>query len=269
MGSADTHFYAKKIREFSLRLVHRANASHIGSALSIADVLAVLYFSESLISFDSPNQPNRDRILLSKGHACTALYSALYLKGLYTIDELYTYGRDYSIFMNHASHLVPGVEFSTGALGHGLPVGCGKALSAKVKKEGWHTFVIMSDGELQEGSNWEAFMFASHFQLSNLTVCIDYNNLQSLCSVEETISLNPLKAKLEAFGWHAEELDGHNHDELKKSLASSKFSKKPTALILNTTKGKGVSFMENSVAWHYKSPSDEQLHEALAEILQI
>lgn len=268
MVSTDSHFYARRIREISLRLVHRARASHIGSALSIADLLAVLYFSQSSISFESPDHPQRDRILLSKGHACSALYSALHLKGLYTLDELYTYGSDYSIFMNHASHLVPGVEFSTGALGHALPVGCGKALSARAKKEGWHTFVIMSDGELQEGSNWEAFMFAGHHQLGNLTACIDYNNLQSLCSVDETVSLNPLKAKLEAFGWHAEELDGHNHNELAKYLAASKHKNKPTALILNTIKGKGVSFMENSVAWHYKSPSDKQLHEALEEISQ-
>jgi transketolase len=268
VNSTDSQFYARKIREVSLRLVHRAKASHIGSALSIADLLAVLYFSESSISFESPNDPKRDRVLLSKGHACTALYSALYLKGLYTLEDLYTYGSDYSPFMNHSSHFVPGVEFSTGALGHALSVGCGKALSAKLKNEDWHSYVIMSDGELQEGSNWEAFMFASHFQLSNLSVCIDYNNLQSLCSVDETISLSPLKAKLQAFGWNVQELDGHNHHELAASLASIKHSTKPSALILNTIKGKGVSFMEGSVAWHYKSPSDEQLLAALAEISQ-
>ena len=266
MNSEDSHFYARRIREISLRLVHFAKASHIGSALSIADLLAVLYFSESVASLSSPKDPLRDRILLSKGHACTALYSALYLKGFYGFEELFTYGKDYSVFMNHASHYVPGVEFSTGALGHALPVACGKALACKRKGENWHTFVIMSDGELQEGSNWEAMLFASQFRLDNLTICIDYNNMQSLGSVDNTISLQPLAAKLESFGWKVFEADGHNHECMNCALLESKSQNIPSAIILKTVKGKGVSFMESSIDWHYKSPSDHELEMALYEL---
>ena len=191
---------ALKIRELSLKLVHKAKASHIASALSIADLLAVLITNNEIMRFHSPTDLKRDRLLLSKGHACVSLYSALHIKGFFTQEALFTYGDDYSVFMNHASHFVPGVEFSTGALGHALPIACGKALSAKITDQSWHTFVIMSDGELQEGSNWEAILFSSHFKLNNLTICIDYNNMQSLTSVEDTLSLKPLDNKLKAFG---------------------------------------------------------------------
>jgi len=246
--------------------VHKAKASHIGSALSIADLLAILYFDRNVASFESDADINRDRILLSKGHACTALYSALCLRGLYTVQDLYTYGQDHSRFMNHASHFVPGVEFSTGALGHALPVGCGMAFAAKLKKRSWHTFVIMSDGELQEGSNWEAILFASHHKLDNLTICIDFNNLQSLTTTDQTIGLRPLPEKLKAFGWSVQEVDGHHHEHLQAALITAKKSGTPSAVVLNTVKGKGVSFMENSVDWHYRSPSDQELRDALLEL---
>jgi transketolase len=265
-ASRDSHFYARSIRELSLRLVHKAKASHIASALSIADLLAVIYFGKGVINFESPDHPERDRILLSKGHACTALYSALYFKDLYALRDLFTYGEDSSRFMNHASHHVPGVEFSTGALGHALPVGCGMALAAKLEKKTWHTFVIISDGELQEGSNWEAMLFANHHQLDNLSICIDFNNLQSLTTTDQTISLRPLSEKLKAFGWSVAEVDGHEHEQLRNALIKARRNNKPTAIILNTVKGKGVSFMENSVAWHYRSPSDEELQNALQEL---
>jgi len=170
--------------------------------------------------------------------------------------------------MNHVSHQVPGVEFSTGALGHGLPIACGKALAAMMKGESWHTFVVMSDGELQEGSNWEAFMFAAHFNLCNLTVCIDYNNMQSLTTVDDTISLQPLAEKLTAFGWQVATIDGHSHPEVRNSLNQAKLSNRPSAIILETIKGKGVSFMENEVAWHYKTPTDTELAQALNEVRQ-
>jgi transketolase len=266
VATRDSYFYAKSIREISLRLVHKAKASHIASALSIADLLAVIYFGKDVIDFESSDHPERDRILLSKGHACTALYSALYLKGLYARDDLFTYGEDNSRFMNHASHYVAGVEFSTGALGHALPVGCGMSLAAKIEKKTWHTFVIMSDGELQEGSNWEAMLFANHHQLDNLTICIDFNNLQSLTTTDQTISLRPLSEKLNAFGWSVDEVDGHEHEQLRNALITAKHNTRPSAIILNTVKGKGVSFMENSVAWHYRSPSDEELQHALQEL---
>ena len=178
-----------------------------------------------------------------------------------------TYGDDFSPFMNHVSHYVPGIDVSTGALGHGLPIACGRAIAAKLNQENWHTFIIMSDGELQEGSNWEAFMFAAHHKLKNMTAIIDYNNLQSLGSVDETLSLSPLDDKLKAFGWTTHTINGHDHIEIRKALIGSKINSKPTAIIMKTIKGKGVSFMENSVDWHYKAPSDEELSQALKEVL--
>jgi len=257
---------SRKIRELSLRLVHKANASHIGSALSIADLLAVLVSSPEICNLPAPQDPSRDRLLLSKGHACVALYSALCVKGFFHESELMTYGDDFSPFMNHASHHVPGVEISTGALGHALSIGCGKAVAARAKKEDWHTFVILSDGEMQEGSNWEALMFASHYNLSNLTAIIDYNNLQSFTSVDKTLSISPLDQRLSSFGWYVIQVDGHSHKDLYSKLAQAKAESKPAAIIMHTTKGKGVSFMENSVEWHYKSPTSIQLDQAIAEV---
>ena len=262
----DTLQVAARIRELSLRLVHKAKASHIGSALSIADLLAVLTADNHVCNLRAHDDPNRDRIILSKGHACVALYSALCLKGFFSEEDLMTYGDDFSPFMNHASHYVPGVEMSTGALGHALPVACGRAYSARLKREDWHTFAILSDGELQEGSNWEALMFAAHHKLDNLTICIDYNNLQSLDTVDNTLSLRPLDEKLTSFGWKTTIANGHDHPELLSALQDSKSSNLPSAIILNTQKGKGVSYMENTVAWHYKSPNDTQLQQALKEV---
>ena len=165
---SSSEIFAARVRLLSLLLVAKAKASHIGSALSIADILSVLYFNNNLLNLPSPKSPNRDRFILSKGHACVALYSSLYLKQFFTINDLFTFGENYSSFMNHASHLVKGVEFSTGSLGHGLGVACGKSFAAKISNQKWHTFVLLSDGELQEGSNWEGFLFASHHNLSNL-----------------------------------------------------------------------------------------------------
>jgi len=257
---------SRKIRELSLRLVHKANASHIGSALSIADLLAVIVSSPEICNLPAPQEPSRDRLLLSKGHACVALYSALCIIGFFSESELMSYGDDFSPFMNHASHQVPGIEISTGALGHALSIGCGKAIAARAKKEDWHTFVILSDGEMQEGSNWESLMFAAHHNLSNLTIIIDNNNLQSLTSVDQTLSISPLDQKLSSFGWHVIQVDGHSHKELYHALTQAKAESSPAAIIMCTTKGKGVSFMENSVEWHYRSPSRIQLEQAIAEI---
>ena len=246
-------------------MVHKAKASHIGSALSIVDILAVLY--GEVMNYDplKPNKDNRDRFILSKGHACVAVYAALAEVGFFNKQELQTYGNDFSNLMNHISHKIDGVEFSTGALGHGLPFGVGKALASKLKKDSWKTFVVLSDGEMDEGSNWEALMFASHHKLDNLTCIIDYNKLQSLDSINNTLALEPLEQKLQSFGCHTIDIDGHNHNELESALLDESCGK-PKVIIANTIKGKGVSFMENSVAWHYKSPSDSQLAEALSGI---
>ncbi|MFM7235934.1 MAG: transketolase [Cyanobium sp.] len=260
------HIIADQIRALSLQLVHHAKASHIGSALSIADLLGVLISDSELCRLSVSDDCERDRVILSKGHACVSFYSALHIKGFFSRDELFTYGKDFSSFMNHVSHHVPGVEFSTGALGHGLPLACGKALAAKISGKSWFSFVIMSDGEIQEGSNWEAFLFAAHHQLSNVIALIDYNNLQSLTTVDETISLRPLDDKLKAFGWHVQTINGHDHEAIKTAILTAKAIPLPTAVILKTIKGKGVSFMENQVAWHYKTPNSEELRQALGEL---
>jgi transketolase len=257
---------ARKIRQSSLKMVHRAKASHIGSALSIADILSVLYGKILKINAINPVDPERDRFILSKGHACVALYSVLAEVGIIDKETLLTYGDDFSWLMNHSSHKVKGVEFSTGSLGHGLPFGVGKALAAKSLGHRWKTYVLLSDGEMDEGSNWEALMFASHHGLSNLVAIIDYNKLQSLESVDKTLALEPLRDKLTAFGCFVLEVDGHDLNAISESFTSIHGNKLPTVIIANTIKGKGISFMENKVEWHYKNPNDQQLKEALLEL---
>lgn len=264
---SDTLSLASEIRRDALRMVHRAKASHIGSALSIADIVAVLYGEELNVDPKDPRLATRDRFILSKGHACVAVYAALAARGFFSADELLRYGQDHSDLMNHISHKVPGVEFSTGSLGHGLPFGVGKALAAKRRGQAWRTFVVLSDGEWGEGSNWEACMFASHHKLDNLVAIIDYNKLQSLTTVAETLALEPLADKLTAFGWAAQEVDGHDHAALSGALSTVPWIPgKPSVLIAHTTKGKGVSYMENTVKWHYSSPDDAQLAQALTEL---
>jgi len=263
--SASTQMLANKVRKNALKMVHRARASHIGSALSITDVLAVLYGEIMRIIRADEDYGLRDRFILSKGHACVAVYSTLAEIGIIPTEQLETYGDDHSWLMNHISHKVNGVEFSTGALGHGLPFGVGKALAAKIRGETWRTFVLLSDGEMDEGANWEALMFAAHHKLANLTAIIDYNKLQSLDAVANTLGLEPLVDKLKAFGCAALEIDGHDHQLIAEAL-SAVADEKPTVIVAHTIKGKGVSFMENRVEWHYKSPNDEQLAVALAEL---
>jgi len=193
------------------------------------------------------------------------VYAVLAECGFFNIAELDKHYQDGSIFSGHVSHKgVPGVELSTGSLGHGLPVASGMALAAKIDKKSHKIFVVMSDGELDEGSNWEAFMFASHHELNNLTAVIDRNKLQSMKTTEETLSLEPLRDKLIAFGWNVIEVDGHNHDELFSAIDSD--TKKPKVIIANTIKGKGVSFMENEIAWHYRTPSGELFDQAMKEL---
>jgi transketolase len=259
---------SKLARKNALQMVVRSRASHIGSALSMTDILAVLYFDLMNVYPNDSKNENRDIFILSKGHACVSLYATLGLKGFFDLKELETYGVDGSNFMNHISHKVPGVEFSTGSLGHGLPFATGIALGKKIKKQSNKIFVVVGDGELDEGSNWEALLFASHHKLNNLTIVVDYNNLQSLTTVKETLNLEPLSNKFEAFGCNVYSVDGHNHLELydvfNKSINNT--SGKPTVVIANTIKGKGVSFMENKVKWHYSTPNQEELIQALNEI---
>jgi transketolase len=245
-------------------MVHHSGSSHIGSALSIADIVAVLY--ENILNY-KPNDilwDVRDRFILSKGHACVVIYAVLAEKGFIKVDDLSTYGQKSSLLMAHISHKVPGVEFSTGSLGHGLSFGAGKALAAKKLNKNWKVFVLVSDGEMQEGANWEAMMFAAHHELNNLVLIVDHNNLQSLNSVEKTLNLNPLEKKIDAFGWDFIRIDGHNHKSLK--IALTKKKTKPLCIICDTTKGKGVSFMENQIKWHYSFPDENALNMAIKEI---
>lgn len=263
----ESYDLARRIRGQALNMVYRAKASHIGSALSICDIVAVLYSKILNLTASAPSAPSRDRFILSKGHACVAVYAALAETGFFQHEELLNYGQDHSVLMNHISHKVKGVEFSTGSLGHGLPFGTGKSLAAKRLKQSWRTFVLLSDGELGEGSNWEAMMFAAHHQLDNLVAIIDYNKLQSLTTVEKTLRIEPLADKAMAFGWAVREVDGHDHRDLQNHLSEIPWHiGKPSFLIAHTTKGKGVSFMENSVDWHYKTPSADQLAQALEEL---
>ena len=265
----DSITFARQIRKTSVQMVHDANASHIGGALSMADILAVLY--TDILKYDpqNPAWDGRDRFILSKGHACVSLYAALALKGFFPTEQLTTYGKNGSKLLCHISHHVPGVEFSAGSLGHGLPFAVGIALAAKRKHKDFRSFVVVGDGEMDEGSNWEALMFAGHHHLNNLCTIIDYNKIQSLGTTEEVMTLEPLADKLKAFNCRVINIDGHNHTELLTAFRQFEVEPgQPTVIIANTIKGKGVSYMENNLAWHYKSPNDEQLKTAMEEIGQ-
>lgn len=259
--------FATCIRRHTLHMVHHANASHIGTCLSMADILAVLYQDVLRYRVEDPVWTERDRLILSKGHGAAALYATLALSGFFPLVWLATYNDDGSPLTGHVSHHVPGVELSTGSLGHGLPVGCGIALAGKRDGRDYRTFVVLSDGELDEGSVWEALLFAPQHSLDKLVAIIDHNKIQSFGAVEDVLNLAPLVDKLRAFHWSVIEVDGHDHDALRAALTRlPRPDGKPTAIIAHTVKGKGVSFMEHQLAWHYKSPNDEQLAAALAEL---
>jgi transketolase len=265
MEGINTEELARKIRIHSVKMVNKGGSSHIGSVLSIADILAVLYGRVMNYRANEPKWDGRDRFILSKGHAGVGVYAVLAECGFFNTMELDKHYQNGSIFSGHVSHKgVPGVELSTGSLGHGLPVAAGMALAVKIDKKQHRVFVVMSDGELDEGSNWEAFMFAAHHSLNQLTAVIDRNRLQSMKSTEETLALEPLADKLSAFGWHVIEINGHNHEELYSALQCK--VDKPVVIIANTTKGKGVSYMENKVEWHYRTPKDEFLVQAMKDL---
>lgn len=233
----------------------------------MADLLSVLY-SETLRVFpDQPKHADRDRFILSKGHCCAALYAALALKRFFPVEELQQFGQDGSRLMAHISHKVPGVEFSTGSLGHGLGIACGKALAGKRQKKTWRVFALLSDGELDEGSNWEAILFAPHHRLDNLVAVVDYNKIQSFGSVEQVLDLHPLAEKFRAFRWAVKEIDGHNHDAISAALREIPFeADKPSCLVAHTVKGKGVDFMEDKLLWHYRTPNAEQVQHAMSQL---
>jgi len=259
---------SNRIRAQVLRMTFSANASHVGSCLSIADILAVLYGNVLRVDSARPDQVDRDRFILSKGHATAAVYAALTECGFFPKEWLETYCQNGSKLAGHIiRNGVPGVEVSTGSLGHGLSIGCGMALAGKGDKHPYRVVVLLGDGECDEGSIWEAALFAPHHRLDNLIVIIDHNKIQSFGTVKEVLDLEPLADKWRAFRWAVREIDGHNHEELKNVLTDIPFEiGKPTCIIAHTIKGKGVSFMENQLAWHYKSPDEKQLHLALEEL---
>ncbi len=265
MSTFSSEELARQGRILTLRLAHQAKASHVGGALSVMDMLAVLY-SHINVRPKEPHWSERDRLFYSKGHACLALYSILQLKDFFKLEELETFTSNGSPFTSHVSHKVPGVELSTGSLGHALGVACGVAVAGKLKNKAWRTYCILSDGELDEGSNWEAILFAAHHQLSNLTILIDYNKIQSFGRTAEVLNIDPLKEKFQAFGWATVEVNGHDHEGLRDALRTPAKDQRPLAMICHTTKGKGVSFMEDQLLWHYRSPSDQDLQTGLAEL---
>ncbi len=262
-----TQALAKNIRKNILHMVHRANASHVGSCLSVADILAVLYKDVLKVSPASLEDSERDRFILSKGHAAAALYATLAELHFFPQEWMDHYNKVDEKLLGHATcSEIPGVEFSTGSLGHGLPVGCGMALAAKMDDSSYSVFVLMSDGECNEGSIWEAALFAHHQKLDNLTVIVDYNKIQSLGFVKDIMELEPFQDKWRSFGWEVKEIDGHDHQMLHESLIHRVANGKPKVFIAHTIKGKGVSFMENLLMWHYKSPTESQLATALKEL---
>ncbi len=266
----NTEYLAQKIRVHALKMANVGGGSHIASSLSIADILAVLYGEILNFNSASPKDINRDRFILSKGHAGAAVYAVLAELGFFSVDKLMTHYQDGSTLSGHVSHKgIPGVELSTGSLGHGLGVGAGMALALKRKGGDQRVFVLLSDGECDEGSNWEAILFAQHHKLDNLVAIVDYNKIQSLASVADTIALEPFVDKWRAFNWNVKEVDGHDHALLHDSFSQIPRSlETPTVIIAHTIKGKGVSFMEDTVLWHYRCPRGEEFTKALDELQQ-
>jgi len=266
---SDTPELARRIRVHALRMTSGGGSSHIGSVFSMADILAVLYGSILRVDPSNPKWDKRDRFILSKGHAGAGVYAALAERGFFPIEKLASHCRDGSDLSGHVSHRgIPGVELSTGSLGHGLPVGAGMAYAAMLDRAPYRVFVLLSDGECDEGSNWEAILFASHHRLDNLIVIVDYNKVQSLKPVPDTLGLEPFADKWRSFGWAVVEVDGHDHDQLRAALSALPLeSGKPSCVMAHTVKGKGVSFMEHSVLWHYRTAKGDEFAAAESELL--
>ena len=246
---------ANDVRKKILLLSNKAQSSHVGSSLSIVDILLVLY--KFFIK-------KKNIFILSKGHACLAYYCILQKFGYFSEKILNSYGEDNTILLSHVSHKVPGVEFSTGSLGHGLPYAVGRALAEKINKTNNKVYVLISDGELNEGTTWESLLFASFHKLNNLFIIIDYNKIQSLDFTKNVLELEPLKSKFQSFNCNVKNVDGHNYKTIYTSLLSrDKNNKKPNVIIANTIKGKGVKYMENKIIWHYKFPDERQLKDAI------
>jgi len=258
---------ARAIRERALGMVCAAQQGHPGGDMSVADILATLYFGVLRIDPAKPRAPDRDRLILSKGHASGALYASLAEAGFMPVAELETYMRPLSMLNGHPNrNYVPGVEANTGPLGHGLPIAVGAAIAGQMDNAGYRVFVITGDGEMQEGSNWEAAMAAGHRKLANLTAIVDRNGLQQGARVADTNDLEPLADKWRAFGWDVVEVNGHDHVALLGVLTANPTRARPLCVIARTIKGKGISFMEDQVGWHHGVPNAAQYEQALKEL---
>ena len=268
MDPKDLRRVANRIRRRDLQAVFEAGAGHIGGEMSVTDILTALYFHVLNVDPDAPDDPDRDRLVLSKGHTACALYVILAERGFIPAEDVATFLKPHSRLNGHPDRTkVPGVEANTGPLGHGLPVGVGMAKAAKLSNAAWRTFVVAGDGEMQEGSNWEAIMAAAQFELDNLTLVIDHNRLQQGARLAETNNLAPFAPKLEAFGWVVEEIDGHDMDALCRSLArDAAVAGKPRCVVAHTNKGQGISFMTDNVVWHHKVPDGEHYEQAMSEL---
>lgn len=259
---------ARRIRRHAVEMTHLGKSSHVGSVLSMADIMAVLYGSVMRLDPAQPRWTGRDRFILSKGHAGAGVYAALAERGFFPVAKLRTHCQDGSDLSGHVSHKgIAGVEFSTGSLGHGLSVAVGMAKAAQLDQAEHRVFCVLSDGECDEGSNWEAALFAAHHRLQQLTAVIDYNKIQSLAPVAHTLGLEPFADKWRSFGWDVREVDGHDHAALTAALMPRPADmQQPLCVLAHTTKGKGVSFMENSVLWHYRTPQGEEYLAACREL---
>ena len=259
---------ANKIRKDALTAVYSAKSGHPGGSLSIADVLALLYFEVMNIDPQNPKMPERDRLVLSKGHTAPALYSALAERGFFSVDELTTFRRAGSRLQGHPDMKgVPGVDMSTGSLGQGISAAGGMAYAAKLDGENYRVYAILGDGELEEGQVWEQAMFAAHYNLDNLTAFIDFNGLQIDGDITKVMNPTPIDKKFEAFGWNVVLADAHDFASLRAAIENAKNTKgKPTAIIMKSVKGKNVSFMENNAGWHGSAPNEEQYNQAITEL---
>lgn len=259
---------ANKIRKRDLQAVFEAGAGHIGGEMSVTDLLTALYFHTMSVDPNNPMDPDRDRFVLSKGHTALALYVTLSERGFFPKEEISTFLKPHSRLNGHPNRVkVPGVETNTGPLGHGLPIGVGMAKAAKLSNKDYRTFVITGDGEMQEGSNWEAIMAAAQFKLDNLTLIVDHNRLQQGARLADTNNLAPIAPKVEAFGWAVEEIDGHDMTQICKALSPETAPKgRPKCIVAHTNKGQGISYMSDNVAWHHKVPNEEQYHQGMAEL---
>ena len=258
---------ALEIRKGALTAVYCAQSGHPGGSLSIADLLAYLYFEEMNVDVNNPKMENRDRLVLSKGHTTPAYYAALAEKGFFPKEDLKTFRHKDSYLQGHpdVKH-IPGVDMSSGSLGQGISAACGMALSGKISEAKYRVWAILGDGECQEGQVWEAAMFAAHYGLNNLCAFVDFNGLQIDGPVTEVMNPTPIDEKFAAFGWNTLVIDGHDFEQIAKAVETAKASDKPTAVIMKTVKGKGVSFMENKCSWHGSAPKTEQYEQGMKDL---